>query len=90
MSTEQQKHDNPPIEPPGGGHTITVIVDTKPKEVKPGSRLVSEFKKEVGVEASLALDEVINGEFQTLDDSGHVHPKGGEVFVSHVRTGGSS
>lgn len=91
MSTETNKQ-TPPVasqahpEP----HTITVTVDGHAKQVRPGNRLVSEFKQEVGVDASLAIDQVISGEFKSLNDSDHVHPKGGEVFVSHVRTGGSS
>jgi len=91
MSTEKDKHDHPVVPPPNTErHTIIVTVDGNPKEVKPGNRLVSEFKKEVGVDAGLALDQVVNGEFKALNDSDHVHPKGGEIFVSHVRTGGSS
>jgi hypothetical protein len=36
------------------------------------------------------LDEVVHGEFKPLDDNAHIHVKGGDIFVSHVRTGGSS
>jgi hypothetical protein len=36
------------------------------------------------------LDEVVRGEFKPLDDNAHIDIKGGEIFVSHVRTGGSS
>jgi hypothetical protein len=36
------------------------------------------------------LDEVVHGEFKALDDNSHIDVKGGEIFVSHVRTGGSS
>jgi hypothetical protein len=36
------------------------------------------------------LDEVVHGEFKPLDDNAHIDIKGGEIFVSHVRTGGSS
>lgn len=91
MSAEKDKQSRPDVPPPHDkGHTITITVDDEPKEVKPGSRLVSEFKKEVGVDVGKALDQVVNGEFKPLNDSDRVHPKGGEIFVSHVRTGGSS
>jgi hypothetical protein len=33
---------------------------------------------------------VVCGEFVPLDDNAHIHIKGHEVFVSHVRSGGSS
>lgn len=75
---------------PQPGPTVTVTVDTKPKEVHRGSWLVSEFKAEVGVDSSRDLDQVINGEFKPLKDDDRIVIKGGEVFVSHVRQGGSS
>jgi hypothetical protein len=52
--------------------------------------MVSEFKVEVGVASDLELDQVVDGVFQPLDDNAEVHIKGGEVFISHVRQGGSS
>lgn len=75
---------------PQTGPDVTVQVDLETKTVHRGSYRVSEFKEKVGVDASRALDQVINGEFHPLDDDGHLVIKGGEVFVSHVRTGGSS
>lgn len=75
---------------PQTGPDVTVTVDTKPKTVHRGSYLVSEFKALVGVDQTLELDEVIDGQFKPLDDSARIVIKGGEVFVSHVRTGGSS
>jgi hypothetical protein len=91
MSTRKENHGRPDVPPVDRGpHTITVTVDDQPKEVKPGNRLVSDFKSEVGVDASRVLTQFIDGEFKTLTDSDRVHPKGGEIFVSHVRTGGSS
>jgi hypothetical protein len=71
-------------------HQVTVTVDTKEKRVRSGDWLVSEFKKEVGVDADRVLDEVIGGEFKPLDDKATIDIEGGEVFVSHVRQGGSS
>jgi hypothetical protein len=77
-------------EHPQPGPEVTVQVDLVPKIVHRGSYWVSEFKEKVGVDATRALDQVINGEFHPLDDDGHIVIKGGEIFVSHVRTGGSS
>ena len=47
-------------------------------------------KKVVKVPSSKVLEEVVQGELKTLDDSSQIEIKGGEVFFSHVRTGGSS
>ena len=77
-------------EQPETGREVTVTVDGKPHEVHRGSYVVSEFKKLIGVDASRELDEVIHGELKPLQDNAHIVIKGGEVFVSHVRTGGSS
>jgi len=69
---------------------VSVTVDGKHHRVLEGHYLVSDFKKLVGVDASKELDEVVHGEFKPLDDNGRIHIKGGEVFVSHARQGGSS
>jgi hypothetical protein len=81
---------------PGGeqGHhhkkEVAVTVDGKTHHVPEGTYLVSEFKKLVGVDPSKELDEVVHGELKPLDDSHRIHIKGGEVFISHARQGGSS
>lgn len=69
---------------------VTVTVDGKPHELPEGTYVVSEFKKLVGVDPSKELDEVVHGELKPLDDNQHIHIKGGEVFISHARQGGSS
>ncbi len=69
---------------------VTVTVDGKPHVVLEGTYVVAEFKKLVGVDASKELDEVVRGELKPLDDNQHIHIKGGEVFISHARQGGSS
>lgn len=69
---------------------IEVTVDQKSRKVRPGSYLVSEFKKEVKVDAALALDQVIDGGFRPLEDNETISIRGGEIFVSHVRQGGAS
>ena len=69
---------------------VTVTVDGKKHEVPEGEYVVSEFKKLAGVDASKELDEIIHGELKPLDDNSKIHIKGGEVFISHARRGGSS
>ena len=90
MAVEDTVTDQPGKEHPQTGPIVIVTVDTVEKHVHRGSWVVADFKKEVGVDASRALDEVIAGEFKPLDDNQRITIKGGEVFVSHARQGGSS
>jgi len=69
---------------------VAVTVDGKTHHVPEGTYLVSEFMKLVGVDPSKELDEVVHGELKPLDDRHRIHIKGGEVFISHARQGGSS
>lgn len=69
---------------------VTVTVDNKPKEIEPGKYVVSVFKDRVGVPANYELEQVKDGRLTPLDDSSEIEICGGEVFVSHVRRGGSS
>lgn len=71
-------------------HEVTVIVDGVEQKVPKGTYLVSQFKALVGVDAARELDEVVHGQLKPLDDNAEIAIKGGEKFVSHVRTGGSS
>jgi hypothetical protein len=81
--TDTQKQEHPPKK-------VRVTVDGKSHEVRPGEYVVSEFKREVRVEASMELDQVIDGKFIPLDNNTTIDIKGHEVFVSHVPQGGSS
>jgi hypothetical protein len=73
------------------GHQIVLVtVDRKEQKVRSDTYHVAEFKKLVGVSEELALDQLIDSQFVTLDDESKIDIKGGEVFVSHVRTGSSS
>jgi hypothetical protein len=71
-------------------HKVTVSVDGKERKLEPGTYVVSEFKREVHVDAEKELEEIVHGELKPLDDAATITIKGGEVFVSHVRRGGSS
>ncbi len=90
MDSEIEKTAEKPEDHPQTGPDVTVTVDTNAKTVHRGSWIVVQFKKVVGVDASRALDEVIGGEFKPLDDNARITIKGGEIFVSHARQGGSS
>lgn len=69
---------------------VTVTVDGKPKEIAPGEYVVSIFKEKVGVPANYELEEVKDGRMVPLDDNAKIRIHGGEVFISHVKRGGSS
>lgn len=67
-----------------------VTIDTRKLQIQAGSYSLTELKTALSVDAGKVLDEVIGGEFRELTDQHRIHIKGGEIFVSHVRTGKSS
>ena len=69
---------------------VKIDVDNHPKHVAPGDYIVADFKALVGVPADKDLDQVIDGNLTTLVDTATLTIRGGEVFFSHVRRGGSS
>ena len=71
-------------------HLVEVTVDGKEKKVEAGVYVVSAFKTLVGVSPDRELDRVEHGAFVPLDDAASITIEKHEVFVSHVRTGGSS
>jgi hypothetical protein len=81
-SSELENHHHP--------QEVAITLDGHRREVPAGDYLVSAFKARLGVPVDYELDEIVNGEFRELADSAHVHIKGGEHFISHVRRGGSS
>lgn len=76
--------------PAGHIHEVAVTVDGVEHKVPKGTYLVSKFKALVGVDPAKVLDEVVRGQLSPLDDNAEITIKGGEKFVSHARTGGSS
>ena len=81
-AVKEQGHHHP--------HEVIVRVDGRPRHVEPGVYVVSAFKALVGVAADRELDIFEDGVFRPLDDNKPITIRGHEVFVSHVRTGGSS
>lgn len=69
---------------------VRVEVDKKFHEVRPGEYRVAAFKELVGVPPTKELEQIIHGEMKPLSDDATICIGGGEVFVSHVRRGGSS
>lgn len=75
---------------PGHAHTVTIMLDNAPREIRPGAYEVKELKERLGIDACRDLDQIVCDEFKQLDDNSRIHIKGGEEFVSHARCGGSS
>ncbi len=69
---------------------VKIDVDTHPRHVAAGDYVVSILKSLVDVPADKDLDQVVDGNLTTLPDEATVTIRGGEVFFSHVRRGGSS
>ncbi len=75
---------------PERGPKVTVTVDKMQLSVHRGSYVVSDFKKEVDVDPTRDFDEIVDGHIKPLQDTDHLVIKGGEVFISHPKSGGSS
>ena len=85
MNTEAKKYNDKPEH-----KLITVTVDGKSFTVEKHKYLVSEFKQLVEVLPDYELDQVVDGVFTQLVDTAETHLKNGDIFVSHVRQGGSA
>lgn len=72
------------------GPIVTIKVNNIDREIHRGSQTVSEIKTVGQVPQADILAEEINKKLVDLADDARVTIKGGEVFVSHPRSGGSS
>ena len=88
MNTSQDNHDKGPDHE--HGKLVTISVDGVEHAIPDGVYKVSELKHRYGIPPDYELDLVEDAEFKPLNDDRSLHIKGGEVFVSHVRQGGSS
>jgi hypothetical protein len=71
-------------------HLVEVTVDRIIKKVHAGPYRVSVFKHDVGVPPEKELDQIVHGAITPLNDDATIVITGGEVFVSHERTGHAS
>lgn len=80
------------VEPDRGPkpHLVHVTVDREKKRVQAGPYRVSVFKHTVGVPPEKELDQIIKGIIKPLDDNATIVIAGGEIFISHERTGAAS
>lgn len=69
---------------------VVFNLDGKERQIEKGKYEVSELKQMFGIPADYELDQVVDGNFEPRKDDEKVKIHGGEVFVSHVRGGGSS
>jgi hypothetical protein len=74
----------------GPGHDVPVTIDNRTVEMQAREYSVAQLKAALGVDPSRELEQVVDGKLVPLDDNAKIHIRGGEVFVSHVRGGGSS
>ncbi len=79
-----------PAAAPEHGRMVTITVDSVQRQIRRGRQSVAEIKTVGGVPAAYQLEEVVDGQLVALPDDGALVIKGGEVFVSHPRSGGSS
>lgn len=68
----------------------TIHVNNKPVYLHTGEYLVAMIKKLSGVPLAEDLDELVGTTLKPLPDDGKVHIHGCEIFISHVKDGGSS
>lgn len=80
----KDKNDNP------GKSDVEIELNSNPVSIHRGSYTVAELKVTLNISADKELDQFINGDFVPLSDDSKIVIKGGEVFISHVRAGGSS
>lgn len=86
--TNSKESQTPPANQ--GKDLVTVTINGNAKQIHRGSDTVTELKVLLGVDAAQELDAVIGGEFKPLEDTQRLTIKGGEIFISHARRGGSS
>ncbi len=73
-----------------GKDMVTITVDGKACEIHRGKQSVADIKEAGKVPLADELSEIIDGKITPLPDDGSVVIKGGELFVSNKRSGGSS
>lgn len=88
-----QKESTRPAEKPPRpepGPEVKIQINGVSKLIHRGRQTVAEIKKLGDVPSADELEQMIDGKLTPLPDDGTVNIKGGEIFMSHVRSGGSS
>ena len=84
MTTPSTQHDD------HGQNFVDITINNVIRQIHRGHRTVVEIKTVGEVPLADDLEQVIDGRLTPLPDDGAVTIKGGEVFISHVKSGGSS
>jgi hypothetical protein len=71
-------------------HTVDVYVDTRRFVLQPGPYEVATFKKVCGIPLADDLDQLVNRKLKPIADDATIDIEGCEIFISHVKDGGSS
>ncbi len=100
MSTiaEQSDEGHPPHghHHEGHGHepdcapNVTIHVNNKEVFLHPGHYEVATRKKLSGVPLAEDHDELVECKLKPIPDQGTIHINGCEIFISHIKDGGSS
>ena len=93
METKPNANQNARPEPPPKpepGPDVHITINGVSKLIHRGHQTVADIKKVGQVPAADELEQLIGGKLTPLADDGAVTIKGGEEFMSHVRSGGSS
>jgi hypothetical protein len=91
MNNQQQQTGQGNQNPhPQTGPEVAISINTQPIQIHRGNRPVVEIKDAGHVPRADELEQIVNGKLVPLADDGSVVIKGGEQFVSHPRSGGSS
>ena len=69
---------------------VEISINSTSYSIERGNFPVEKIKTIGNVPANEILSELKNGKFHDLDNNARVEIKGGEVFVSHPPSGGSS
>jgi hypothetical protein len=78
---------------PGDGKTpvlVEISINSITFSIERGNHTVEELRTLGSVPPNEILSELKNGKFHDLPNNAHVEIRGGEVFVSHPPSGGSS
>lgn len=73
-----------------GRATVTIVVDDKTFEVRPGQWIVRELKAETGVDPAKVLAEITPHGLEDREDDEKIGVHQKQRFMSHARSGGSS
>ena len=75
---------------PDVGPDVVILVNNEKFTIHRGHQTVAHIKTVAGVPLAHELEQIVDGKMIPLPDDGGVTLKGGEVFVSHPRSGQSS